>query len=149
MLIYFHCVIIIFRNRETGTIQKLLTEGRKMHRKRVLRVNIQIQCVSWLVESVGFWFVAIPMWRFSQNKIFGWLLLLFNFILTPLTYLMNNTVTKQIIALENWVIGLKVFFGLLPPPPKSERSSELYGRRRKTQVALEPNNSLNPEQNHP
>ena len=138
--IFLHFLIIIFRMTETGRIQKLLLEGDKMRRKRENRVNIQVQFVSWIVEFVAFWIVTIPQVKLGANEIFGLLYTLFYFVLTPLTYLLNNTITKQIIILGNWGTGLTVFFGLMPPPPEPEPPSASQQPRRKKQATSVPDN---------
>ena len=132
-----HCNL--FRKQGQGAIQKLLSERTRRQRKREFQVSVQIQCISWMFEFVGFWILAMCSFVSGSNDILEVLLLFFSFVLIPLTYLMNNKITKGIIKSESWILGLKVFFGLTPPPPEPHLSSEIYHRQpRKVEASAQP-----------
>ena len=92
----------------------MLSEESKRKRQRANTINIQMTFISWLLEFfAGLMYITI---RFIKNRVVLNLLgisdIILNFVLIPMTYVLNNDVNKAIIVAHGWVQGFRRLINL-------------------------------------
>ena len=107
-----------FSHNGKNFLNDALTEENRRWRRNTLSVNIKITFLSWIMEFI-MGSAAIAIWHLGNKSLpVPHLLTLFiitmAFIVVPFTYVLDREVTKQIIVLENWFIGIKSAF--MPQP---------------------------------
>ena len=75
-------------------------------------MNIKVTFLHWFIITLG-GLAVIAMWIFvgqGSRDIYSLFIQFLSFVVTPCIYILNRETTKQIIALENWIEGLRTFF---------------------------------------
>ena len=86
-----------------------LSKQSRRRREQLDTVNIQITFMSWLLEFISGWFIIVAILSTSETlrSYLAFADFTINFILIPGIYVMNNQVTKRIIAFESYLNGFR------------------------------------------
>ena len=121
--IYAHIYIHNRRNENKGLIDALLSEASRIKRNRKKTINIQMTCISWLLEFVAGLFGILQLmvgWlrlvtELQSATIFLSLILLsvsLNFVVIPSTYLLHTDMCKAFVITQGWWQSFKTLFSL-------------------------------------
>ena len=86
-----------------------LSKQSRRRREQLNTVNIEITFISWLLEFISGWFIIAAILSISEtlSSYLAYADFILNFILIPGIYVMNNQLTKRIIAFESYWKGFR------------------------------------------
>ena len=118
MCVVFKIVFLFFREsiESMKRLKNLLTDSAKARRQRRSSLNIQITILAWLTEFFGFAtiFLGSFVLGHDDNMVtlsLQTLSLIFYFVLTPSTLLLNSTKLKSTVIDSEWYMKFhKIFY---------------------------------------
>ena len=89
-----------------------MSEQIRNSRRRRRTINIQITFTAWVLEFIaGNAIIAMEFWGGGRFKMLYKLFdIIVMFVIIPFTYILNRDVTKEMVLLNNWHIGIKSIF---------------------------------------
>ena len=112
-----NCIFVISRSNKDSFVRGIVSENNYMKDKKRSIISLEICCMSWLYEFLAILSALLtPMlheYGVPNLHLFDAVIMS---IVIPLTHLLNDEDTKQVILEENWYQGIRHLLGIHVKP---------------------------------